>query len=164
MDCAGVPIVNQKTWYLRLLKRDSLMRTVLNICHRGHTQILGWQLVTLQERTMKEIQEKPFREGTASPSPNEKNPLLKLLMRVSESQESLLEDHLLANRINIHRCFNYCLRVHMNKTIKKCAEWSLEQMINQEKHFVQHQQLSRIKMGHCGWRWRETTLHSQIHT
>ena len=48
-------------------------------------------------------------EGFAPAPPEEKNPLLKLLMDVSESQESLLEDHiLLANRINLHRCSDYC--------------------------------------------------------
>ena len=48
-------------------------------------------------------------EGFAPALPEEKNPLLKLLMDVSESQEPLLEDHiLLANRINLHRCSEYC--------------------------------------------------------
>ena len=52
-----------------------------------------------------------------------KNPLTKLLMDVSESQESLLEDHLLlTNRINLHRCSDYCLRAasSRNKSIKEC--------------------------------------------
>jgi hypothetical protein len=52
-------------------------------------------------------------EGTAPAPPEEKNPLIKLLMDVSASQESLLEDHLLlTNRINMHRCSDYCLRRH----------------------------------------------------
>lgn len=51
----------------------------------------------------------PRPEGTAPAPPEEKNPLVKLLMDVSESQASLLEDHLLlANRINIHRCSDFC--------------------------------------------------------
>jgi hypothetical protein len=42
--------------------------------------------------------------------PEEKNPLIKLLMDVSMSQETLLEDYvLLTNRFNIHRCSDYCL-------------------------------------------------------
>jgi hypothetical protein len=42
-------------------------------------------------------------EGTAPLPPEEKNPLIKLLMDISSSQESLLEDHLLlTNRFNIH--------------------------------------------------------------
>lgn len=54
----------------------------------------------------------PPPEGTAPPPPDEKNPLLKLLMDVSDSQHSLLEDHLLmTNRINIHRCSDYCLKL-----------------------------------------------------
>ena len=40
-----------------------------------------------------------------------KNPLIKLLMDVSMSQETLLEDYvLLTNRFNIHRCSDYCLK------------------------------------------------------
>ena len=50
-------------------------------------------------------------EGTAPAPPEEKNPLVKLLMDVCSDQESLLEDHmLLANRINLHRCSDYCLQ------------------------------------------------------
>ena len=60
-----------------------------------------------------EILEKKFwppPEGTAPLPPEEKNPLIQLLMDVSSSQESLLEDHLLlTNRFNIHRCSDYCL-------------------------------------------------------
>ena len=53
----------------------------------------------------------PPPEGTAPAPPEEKNPLVKLLIDVSESQESLLEDYLLlTNRFNLHRCSNYCLR------------------------------------------------------
>jgi hypothetical protein len=53
-----------------------------------------------------------------------KNPLVKLLMDVSESQESILEDHLLlCNRINLHRCSDYCLRAPKNSpssSFKQC--------------------------------------------
>ena len=53
----------------------------------------------------------PAPEGSAPPPPEEKNPLVKLLMDVSESQATLLEDHLLlSNRFNLHRCSDYCLR------------------------------------------------------
>ena len=37
----------------------------------------------------------PPPEGTAAPPPEEKNPLFKLILDVNNSQESLLEDHLL---------------------------------------------------------------------
>lgn len=50
-------------------------------------------------------------EGSAPAPPEEKNPLIKLLMEVAISQETLLEDHiLLTNRINIHRCSDHCLK------------------------------------------------------
>ena len=53
----------------------------------------------------------PPPEGTAPQPEEESNPLLKLLMDVSDTQDSLLLDHLLlSNRINIHRCSDYCLR------------------------------------------------------
>ena len=53
----------------------------------------------------------PPPEGTATLPPEETNPLLKLFMDVSDSQESILQDHLLlTNRINLHRCSDYCLR------------------------------------------------------
>ena len=46
--------------------------------------------------------------------------LIKLLMDVSSSQESLLEDHLLlTNRFNIHRCSDYCLTSKSGRR-KKC--------------------------------------------
>jgi hypothetical protein len=58
----------------------------------------------------------PPPEGSAPPPPEKTNPLVKLLMDVSASQESLLEDHLLlTNRMNIHRCSDYCLRNPRNQ-------------------------------------------------
>ena len=62
-------------------------------------------------------------EGSAPAPPEDKNPLTKLLMDVCQTQESLLEDHLLfSNRINLRRCSDYCLRPPKtgNKTIKEC--------------------------------------------
>ena len=51
----------------------------------------------------------PPPEGTAPAPSEEQNSLVKKLMNVSESQESLLEDYLsLTNRIKIHRCSDYC--------------------------------------------------------
>ena len=53
----------------------------------------------------------PPPEGSAPAPPEELNPLVKLLMDVGESQENILEDYLLlTNRINLHRCSDYCLR------------------------------------------------------
>ena len=58
----------------------------------------------------------PPPEGTAPAPPDDTNPLIKLLMDVSESEHSLHEDHLLlTNRINLHRCSDYCLRQPKNK-------------------------------------------------
>ena len=63
-------------------------------------------------------------EGTCPAPPAEKHPLVKLLIDVSESQESILEDHLLlCNRINLHRCSDYCLRAPKNSpssSLKQC--------------------------------------------
>ena len=66
----------------------------------------------------------PSPEGTAPPPPEEKNPLLKLLMDVSDTQQLLLEDHLLlTNRMNIHRCSDYCLQSRKGKS--RNVVWSL---------------------------------------
>ena len=63
----------------------------------------------------------PPPEGTGPPPPEEKNPLVKLLMDVSETQSSLLEDYLLlTNRVNIHRCSDYCLRQQLNSKERRC--------------------------------------------
>jgi hypothetical protein len=58
----------------------------------------------------------PPSEGTAPAPPENANPLHKLLMDASTSQETLLEDHLLlTNHLNLHRCSDYCLRLPSNK-------------------------------------------------
>ena len=60
-------------------------------------------------------------EGNAPAPPEDKNPLLKLLMDVSYSQASLLEDHLLlSNRFSLHRCSDYCLTALRSKPNKVC--------------------------------------------
>ena len=63
----------------------------------------------------------PPPEGSAALPPEEKNPLIKLLMDVSMSQETLLEDYvLLTNRFNIHRCSYYCLKKSKTGKEKAC--------------------------------------------
>ena len=65
----------------------------------------------------------PPPEGTAPAPPEEKNPLLKLLMDISSTQDSLFEDHLLlTNRFNLHRCSDYCLTIRnkSNPSQKTC--------------------------------------------
>lgn len=76
----------------------------------------------------------PPPEGTAPPPPEEKNPLLKLLMDVCSNQESLLEDHLLlTNRINLHRCSDYCLQPPKSKnSSEKFVVWNLAHSQNLE--------------------------------
>ena len=60
-------------------------------------------------------------EGTAPPPSDENNPLIKLLLDVSESQDTLLQDHiLLTNRINLHRCSDYCLQQKHGQKIRSC--------------------------------------------
>ena len=62
----------------------------------------------------------PPPEGSAEPPSEDANPLRKLLMDVSVSQESLLEDHLLlTNKFNIHRCSDYCQTTSKNNQ-KSC--------------------------------------------
>ena len=62
----------------------------------------------------------PPPEGTAPAPPEEANPLIKLLMDVSQSQASLLEDYLLlTNRVNLHRCSDYCLRLSKSNATPK---------------------------------------------
>jgi hypothetical protein len=64
---------------------------------------------------------RPPPEGLAPPPPEEANPLAKMLMDVSVTQESLLEDYLLlTNRVNIHRCSDYCLRKSRNNNKRIC--------------------------------------------
>ncbi|KAH3791553.1 hypothetical protein DPMN_145041 [Dreissena polymorpha] len=47
----------------------------------------------------------PPPEGSAPPPDESKSPLIKLLMDVSQSKDTLLEDHqLLTNRLILHRC------------------------------------------------------------
>ncbi|CAC5388042.1 unnamed protein product [Mytilus coruscus] len=69
----------------------------------------------------------PPPEGTAPLPPEDKNPLIKLLMDVSLSQETLLEDHiLLTNRFNIHRCSDYCLTSKKGKERQCRMEFGTE--------------------------------------
>ena len=50
-------------------------------------------------------------QGTAEPPPKEDNPLFNLLSDISMSQETMaLDNLLLTNKVNIHRCSDYCLR------------------------------------------------------
>ncbi len=47
----------------------------------------------------------PSREGTAPSTPEENNPLVKLLCEAESTQEELLNDHILmANKVNIRAC------------------------------------------------------------
>ena len=51
----------------------------------------------------------PPPEGTAPAIPEEDNPLMKLLSDVAQTQEELINDHLLlTNKINLHVCSDFC--------------------------------------------------------
>jgi hypothetical protein len=51
----------------------------------------------------------PPPEGTVPPTPDDDNPLLKLLCEAATTQEELLNDHLLmTNKVNIHSCSDFC--------------------------------------------------------
>ncbi|XP_078350740.1 uncharacterized protein LOC144635515 [Oculina patagonica] len=53
----------------------------------------------------------PPPEGTADPISDERDPLVKMLMDISATQDEILEDHLLlVNRVGLHSCSDYCLR------------------------------------------------------
>ncbi len=72
----------------------------------------------------------PPPEGTMPAPSEENNPLTKLLMDVSTSQASLLEDYLyMTNRVSLHRCSDYCLRQERyNLAQRKCRmEFGTEQ-------------------------------------
>ncbi|XP_021372501.1 uncharacterized protein LOC110462720 [Mizuhopecten yessoensis] len=64
----------------------------------------------------------PLPEGTAPAPPEQDNPLQKLLIDVSSTQESLLEAYiLLTNRVNLHRCSEtYCLKRTKTRNKKLC--------------------------------------------
>jgi hypothetical protein len=65
----------------------------------------GWNLGNLEKNLWP-----PLEDSAALPS-EEQNPIIKLVMDVSISKETLLEDYvLLTNRFNIHRCSDYCLK------------------------------------------------------
>ena len=69
----------------------------------------------------------PPPEGTSPVPPEEDNPLLKLLMDVSETQKSVVQDHfLMTNRINLHRCSNYCLRYPRTKGLNATKSCRME--------------------------------------
>ncbi len=53
----------------------------------------------------------PPPEGIAEAPPEEENPLAKLLHEVALTQEDTAHDHLLlCNKVNIHRCSDFCLK------------------------------------------------------
>lgn len=60
----------------------------------------------------------PPPEGSAPAPPEDKKPSTKLLMDFSESQESLLEDHVfLTNRNNLHRCSDLKVVIKMKDNV-----------------------------------------------
>ncbi|XP_061185108.1 uncharacterized protein LOC133193154 [Saccostrea echinata] len=113
----------------------------------------------------------PPPEGTAPPPPEEKNPLLKILMDVSESQESLLEDHLLlTNKINIHRCSDYCLQIpkHRGRSSKRVCRMEFGTEDNPGKTLCSKAAVVRDKNGSLRLEMErdhpQIVQHSQYHT
>ena len=53
----------------------------------------------------------PPPDGSADPISDGRDPLVKMLMQIAATQDTILEDHLLfLNRVGLHRCSDYCLR------------------------------------------------------
>ena len=98
----------------------------------------------------------PPLEGTTPFPPEESSPLLKLFMDVSETQESMVQDHLLlSNHINLHRCSDYCLRKphasSSKKTTKVCRmEFGSEEVPGQTLR-------DTLKMVLCVWNLKQIT-------
>ena len=100
-------------------------------------------------------------EGTTLDPPDEKNQLIKLLMDVSDTQESLLEDHLLlTNKININRCSAFCWtkpKRGQNQGQKVCPmEFGPKNM--PRKILRDTPAIVKDKMAPFGWRCKGTIL------
>ena len=79
----------------------------------------------------------PPPEGTAPPPPEEDNPFKKLLLDVSETQATLLDDYLLlCNRINLHRCSDYTLAT-FSPTVTLTRMWDSEKCLVTPRHGIQ---------------------------
>ncbi|KAK2571016.1 hypothetical protein P5673_003555 [Acropora cervicornis] len=53
----------------------------------------------------------PPPEGSADPILDDRDPLLKMLMEITATQDGMLEDHLLlVNRVGLHSCSDNFLR------------------------------------------------------
>ena len=114
MASVGGNIESHMFCYKMPLKIDCQIKTVQSFYQIGASHTSECLLFTQQENNKDGSSRKEFWTplgGTATLPPDETNPLLKLFMDVSYSQESILQDHLLlTNRINLHRCSHYCLR------------------------------------------------------
>jgi hypothetical protein len=89
-------------------------------------------------------------ERTCPASPADTNSPVKLLMDVSESQESILEDHLLlCNRINLHGCSDYCLRAPKNSPSSSLKQCRMEfcTSLNPGKPLRENQEIVRDRNG-----------------
>jgi hypothetical protein len=89
-------------------------------------------------------------ERTCPASPADTNSPVKLLMDVSESQEPILEDHLLlCNRINLHGCSDYCLRAPKNSPSSSLKQCRMEfcTSLNPGKPLRENQEIVRDRNG-----------------
>lgn len=111
----------------------------------------------------------PPPEGTAPAPTEEKNALIKLLMDVSQSQETIFEDYLLlTNRFNIHRCSDYCLKPSKNSSNKKVCRMEFGSLENPGKQLRDSPALVKDKNGSLRLEMTrdhpQLVQHSRFHT
>lgn len=94
----------------------------------------------------------PPPEGTAPARPENANPLLKLLMDASTSQEALLEDHLLLTNASIYIDVLTIVSDYPATNIhhpKNNVEWNSDLLPNQVGHSDQQQHWLKTGMDPC---------------
>jgi hypothetical protein len=113
----------------------------------------------------------PPPEGTAPAPPENKNPLLKLLMDAGSTESEISEDHLLlCNKINMHRCSDYCLRTPKNNPSSSMKQCRMEfgTSVNPGKSLRDSPDLVRDRNGCLRLEMERDhpalVQHSQIHT
>lgn len=130
-------------WYRQEFAKSRRMSHLHGLCWRSHKQphnlihwcYCQWPLWWAGKDELGNPNKKlcPPPDGSALPPSEKDNPVYKLLMDVSQTQETLLEDHLMlsnhfnlhrcSNRFNLHRCSDYSLRSSKSNStsnMKKC--------------------------------------------
>ena len=79
----------------------------------------------------------PPPDGSGDPILDDREPLLKMLMEITATQDGMLEDHLLlVNRVGLHSCSDYCLRTPRHLS-QDCNQGNTYVVWNLEASFVQ---------------------------